>query len=125
MNLDAADIQQLRDLAYLVAGVLFIVDLKYLAHPKTAVRGNALGAAGMALAIAATVVGVPITWTYILIGAAVGTIVGWILAVKVKMTSMPEMVGILNGFGGGASVLVGGFVVTHRMLGMFVRKGRA
>jgi NAD(P) transhydrogenase subunit beta len=108
VSLDAATIQQLRDLAYLVAGVLFIVDLKFLAHPKTAVRGNALGAVGMALAIAATVVGAPITWTYILIGAAVGAVVGGILAVKVKMTSMPEMVGVLNGFGGGASVLVGG-----------------
>ncbi len=101
-------IQELRDLAYLVAAILFIIDLKWMAHPKSAVRGNYLGALGMAIAIAATVIGVPITWTYIAIGAAIGTIVGWIMAVRVKMTAMPEMVGILNGFGGGASVIVGG-----------------
>jgi NAD(P) transhydrogenase subunit beta len=100
--------QAWRDLAYLLASVLFILDLKMLAHPRTAVRGNYLGALGMAIAIAATVLGQPMTWTYVLVGAVVGTVVGWLMAVKVKMTAMPEMVGILNGFGGGASVLVGG-----------------
>ena len=100
-------IQDLRDLAYLVAAVLFIIDLKWMAHPKTAVRGNYVGALGMAIAIAATVLGQSMTWKYILIGAGVGTIIGWLMATKVKVTSMPEMVGILNGFGGGASVLVG------------------
>jgi NAD(P) transhydrogenase subunit beta len=79
-----------------------------MAHPRSAVRGNYLGAVGMARAIAATVIGVPITWTYIAVGALVGTIIGWLMAVRVKMTAMPEMVGILNGFGGGASVIVGG-----------------
>jgi len=100
-------IQDLRDLAYLVAAVLFIIDLKWMAHPKTAVRGNYVGALGMAIAIGATVLGQEMTWTYILIGAGVGSLIGWLMATKVKMTSMPEMVGILNGFGGGASVLVG------------------
>ena len=66
-------IQDLRDLAYLVAAVLFIVDLKWMAHPKTAVRGNYVGALGMAIAIAATVLGQEMTWKYILIGAGVGT----------------------------------------------------
>jgi len=101
-------VQDLRDLAYLFAAFLFIMDLKWLAHPRTAVRGNYAGALGMAIAIAATVLGQPMTWKYVLIGGAIGTIAGWIMAAKVKMTSMPEMVGILNGFGGGASVLVGG-----------------
>jgi len=100
--------QTWRDLAYLFASVLFIFDLKMLAHPRKAVRGNYVGAIGMAIAILATVLGQPMTWTYITIGAVAGTVIGWILAVKVKMTAMPEMVGILNGFGGGASVLVGG-----------------
>ena len=111
-------IQDLRDLAYLVAAVLFIIDLKWMAHPKTAVRGNYVGALGMAIAIAATVLGQSMTWKYILIGAAVGTIIGWLMAAKVKMTSMPEMVGILNGFGGGASVLVGGsaLLAAYQML---------
>jgi NAD(P) transhydrogenase subunit beta len=102
------NVQAWRDLAYLVASVLFILDLKMLAHPRTAVRGNYLGALGMAIAIVATVVGQPMTWTYVLVGAVAGTVIGWTLAVKVKMTAMPEMVGVLNGFGGGASVLVGG-----------------
>ena len=102
------DPQELRNLAYLVAGVLFIWDLMWMAHPRTAVRANLIGCVGMALAIAATAIGQDMTWEYILIGAAVGTVAGWIMAAKVKMTAMPEMVGILNGFGGGASVLVGG-----------------
>ena len=101
-------VQDLRDLAYLFAAVLFIFDLKWMAHPRTAVRGNFAGALGMAIAIAATVLGQPMTWHYVLIGAGVGTVAGWLMAAKVKMTSMPEMVGILNGFGGGASVLVAG-----------------
>jgi NAD(P) transhydrogenase subunit beta len=98
--------QSYRDLAYLVAAALFIFDLKMLAHPRTAVRGNWLGAVGMAIAVVATILGQPMTWTYILIGAGAGTVIGWLMAAKVRMTSMPEMVGILNGFGGGASVLV-------------------
>ncbi len=98
--------QALRDLAYLLAAVLFILDLKLLAHPRTAVRGNFLGVIGMAIAIGATVLGQPMTWKYVVIGALVGATVGCVMALKVRMTAMPEMVGILNGFGGGASVLV-------------------
>jgi NAD(P) transhydrogenase subunit beta len=100
--------QDLRDLVYLLAAVLFIFDLKWMAHPRTAVRGNVAGALGMAIAIVATVVGQPMTWEYIVIGAAVGTVAGGLMAAKVKMTAMPEMVGLLNGFGGGASILVAG-----------------
>ena len=99
--------QTLRDLAYLLAAILFIVDLKWMASPRTAVRGNWTGALGMGIAIAATVLGQPMTWTYILGGIVLGTLVGWVAAEKVKMTSMPEMVGLFNGFGGAASVLVG------------------
>ena len=93
---------------YLVASVCFILALKGLSSPTTARRGNYFGIAGMAIAILATVLGQPMTWTYVAIGAVAGTVIGWTLAVRVKMTAMPEMVGILNGFGGGASVLVGG-----------------
>jgi NAD(P) transhydrogenase subunit beta len=100
--------QALRDLAYLVAAALFIFDLKWMAHPRTAVRGNYAGALGMVIAIAATILGQQMTWKYILIGAGVGTVAGWLMAARVKMTAMPEMVGILNGFGGGASILVAG-----------------
>jgi NAD(P) transhydrogenase subunit beta len=101
------NVQAWRDLAYLVAAVLFIVDLKWMSSPRTAVRGNWTGALGMAVAIAATVLGQPMTWTYIVAGVVAGTLFGWVAAEKVKMTAMPEMVGLFNGFGGAASVLVG------------------
>jgi NAD(P) transhydrogenase subunit beta len=96
------------NIVYLVAAVLFILDLKWMAHPRTAVRGNAAGALGMALAIAATLLSQPLFWPYILVGAAIGAVIGAVAALRVKMTAMPEMVGLFNGFGGGASVLVAG-----------------
>ncbi len=97
-----------RDLVYLVAAVLFILDLKWMSHPRTAVRGNAAGALGMALAVAATLASEPLDWTWIVAGVAIGALIGTVVAVRVKMTAMPEMVGLFNGFGGGASVLVAG-----------------
>jgi len=100
--------QNLVNIVYLIAAVLFILDLKWMAHPRTAVRGNLVGAAAMALAILATLLAQKQDWGYILIGVVVGTVIGGIAALKVKMTSMPEMVGLFNGFGGGASVLVAG-----------------
>ena len=101
------NLQTWRDLAYLAAAVLFIADLKWMSSPRTAVRGNWTGALGMGVAIAATVLGQPMTWTFILVGAVAGAALGWLAAEKVKMTAMPEMVGLFNGFGGAASVLVG------------------
>ena len=63
-------IQDLRDLAYLVASVLFIIDLKWMAHPQDrGARQLSSAPLGMAIAIAATVLGQPMTWKYILIGA--------------------------------------------------------
>jgi H+-translocating NAD(P) transhydrogenase subunit beta len=100
--------QHLVNIIYLVAAVLFILDLQWMAHPRTAVRGNLVGTLGMLLAIAATLFSQQQDWMYILIGVAAGTVVGAVAALKVKMTSMPEMVGLFNGFGGGASVLVAG-----------------
>ncbi len=97
------------NIAYLVAAVLFILDLKWMAHPRTAVRGNFVGALAMGLAILATLLGnPPQSWTYILIGLFVGAVIGGATALKIKMTAMPEMVGLFNGFGGGASILVAG-----------------
>ncbi len=100
--------QQLRDVAYLVAAVLFILDLKWMAYPRKALRGNWAGVAGMALAIGATLLGERLEWNWIVGGALIGTAIGWIAAVRVEMTAMPEMVGLFNGFGGAASVLVSG-----------------
>jgi NAD(P) transhydrogenase subunit beta len=103
--------QHLVNIAYLVAAVLFILDLKWMSHPRTAVRGNLAGAVGMALAIAATLLADRYDWTYILIGVAIGSVVGAVAALRVKMTSMPELVGLFNGFGGAASVLVAGSAI--------------
>ena len=104
----------LLSLSYLIASVLFILGLKGLTHPRTAVRGNFLGAMGMLLAIVVTFLDREIlgagTQGYVLILAAilVGSGIGAVLALKIQMTAMPQMVALLNGFGGGASVLVAG-----------------
>ncbi|MBM4087956.1 MAG: NAD(P)(+) transhydrogenase (Re/Si-specific) subunit beta [Planctomycetes bacterium] len=99
-------------LVYLVAAALFIFGLKAMAHPKTAVRGNLLGAAGMLLAIVVALVTVwsepDASYSYIVIGAILGTAIGAVLAYRVRMTDMPQMVALFNGFGGLASVFVAG-----------------
>ena len=104
----------LLNLAYLAASVLFILGLKGLSHPRTAVRANLLGALGMLVAIVATfldrtVLGAGMQ-AFVLIFAAIllGSAIGAVLALKIEMTAMPQMVGLLNGFGGGASVIVAG-----------------
>jgi len=97
------------NLTYLVAAVLFIFGLKGLSHPRTAVRANLLGALGMLLAILVTLIDRSIvSYEIILAGIVVGSAVGALLAVRVQMTAMPQMVALLNGFGGVASTLVAG-----------------
>jgi len=96
-------------LIYLAAAVCFIFGLKRLSHPRTAVSGNQLAAVGMLVAIVATAVGGGIlTWQWMLMGIVIGSAIGAVIATKVKMTAMPEMVALLNGFGGAASALVAG-----------------
>ena len=96
-------------LAYLLAAVLFILGLKGLTHPRTAVRGNLLGALGMLIAVVATLAAQEVVgYVLIVIGLAIGTAIGAFLAVKIEMTAMPQMVALFNGFGGIASVLVAG-----------------
>ncbi|MEE8440572.1 MAG: NAD(P)(+) transhydrogenase (Re/Si-specific) subunit beta [Spirochaetia bacterium] len=98
--------------AYLIAAILFIVGLKGLSHPKTAVRGNMMGALGMLVAIVVTLVDQQvISWTYIIAGLAAGSLIGAILALRIQMTAMPQLVGLFNGFGGAASILVAGTVL--------------
>lgn len=93
--------------AYLLASVLFIVGLKMLSSARTARRGNLLGATGMLLAIVVTLLQRQIIdFTLIIVGLLIGSAIGLYLARTVQMTAMPQMVGILNGFGGGASALV-------------------
>ena len=94
-------------LGYLVAAVLFILGLKRLSRPRTAVRGNQFGAAGMLIAVVVTLTdNAIIGFEWIVGGLVLGTALGALLAVRVQMTAMPELVALFNGFGGGASVLV-------------------
>ncbi len=100
--------QKLVMLAYLFASVLFIFGIKGLTHPRTAVRGNMLGAMGMFVAAVVTLLAKGLDFKIILAGVCVGAAIGAIAALRVQMTGMPEMVAIFNGFGGIASVLVAG-----------------
>ncbi len=94
---------------YLVASACFILGLKRLSSPRTAPAGNRLAAVGMLIAIAATLFHQDIVrFEGIIAGAAIGAAIGAISARRVKMTAMPQMVAIFNGFGGGASALVAG-----------------
>ncbi len=103
------DKETLINLAYLVAAILFIVGLKGLTHPRTAVRGNLLGALAMLIAIVATLANQQIIGYWVIgVGVVIGSIIGIVLAVKIQMTAMPQLVALFNGFGGGASVLVAG-----------------
>ena len=106
------------NLAYLVASMLFIVAFKLMTGPRTAIRGNYLGAAGMGIALAAACFERPVAdsltahgaWPLVLLGiaAVIGSVIGVVMAVKYPMTGMPQMVALLNGFGGAASTLVAG-----------------
>ncbi len=99
----------LRELSYLVAAVFFIIGLKRLSSPATAVQGYRLSGLGMVLAIVLALLDQGIvSYQVIVAGIVVGGGLGLWMARSVKMTSMPQMVALLNGFGGGASLLVGG-----------------
>jgi len=96
-------------LGYLAAAVCFIFGLKQLSHPRTAVRGNVVGSVGMLLAIVLTFLDHNIVrFEFIAAGLVVGGVAGAVLALMIRITAMPQMVALLNGFGGGASVLVAG-----------------
>ena len=98
------------DFLYLVSIVLFIIGLKRLSHPETARRGNLVAAAGMGLAILVTLF-YPIensagNYPWIFGGIIIGAAVGYVAAIRVKMTAMPEMVSLFNGLGGACSMLI-------------------
>ena len=109
------------NLVYLAASVLFILGIRGLTHPRTAVRGNLLGAAGMLLAVVATLLDREIlgagaeAFVPILAAVALGAAIGAVLALRIQLTAMPEMVALLNAFGGGASALVAGAVLVDAM----------
>ena len=94
-------------ISYIVSAILFILGIKRLGKVNTARQGNFLSALGMLIAIIATMFkmdAIPLEW--VIGGILIGTIIGVISATRIAMTSMPEMVAIFNGFGGGSSALV-------------------
>ena len=104
-------------LLYLAAIVCFILALRFLSSPKFARRGNWVGGVGMLIAIATTLAIEGIgNWWLIILGAALGSVIGVVGARTVKMTAMPQMVALFNGVGGGAAALVA-FAEFHRDTG--------
>ena len=106
---------------YIIASVTYILGLKMLGHPETARRGNLIAAAGMTLAIFGTIFlyqGEVSSLIYILIAVAIviGTIIGWLVAKKVDMTKMPELVSMFNGMGGASAALIG-LIEFHHYIG--------
>ena len=92
---------------YLISAVLFILGLKQLSHPRTARKGNFAASLGMLIAILSTLfVKEVISFHLIITGVVIGGIIGIIGARRIEMTSMPQLVAIFNGLGGGASLLV-------------------
>ena len=100
--------QSLQNIAYLVAGVLFILSLGGLSKQESARRGNVFGIVGMLIALIATAASPSVTGYGVLAGAiGIGAVIGAVLAARVAMTSMPQLVAILHSFVGAAAVLVG------------------
>ena len=98
----------LNQILYLVSAVLFIIGIKRLGSPATARQGNMISGVGMLIAILVTLVDhAVVSYGVIVAGMVVGTALGIWQAYAVKMTAMPQMVALLNGFGGGASMIVG------------------
>ncbi|MBT8384353.1 MAG: NAD(P)(+) transhydrogenase (Re/Si-specific) subunit beta, partial [Bacteroidia bacterium] len=109
------------ELIYLIASITYILGLKMLGHPETARKGNLIAAAGMTLAIFGTIFlyqGEVPTTIYFLIGLAIiiGTVIGWLVAKKVEMTKMPELVSLFNGMGGASAALIG-LIEFHHYIG--------
>ena len=116
-------------LAYLLSSVLFILGLKNLSSPKTARRGNLFAMIAMLIAIIATLIKNEIVdFTFIITGLIIGSTIGVIIARRVSMTAMPQMVALFNGLGGGASAFVAlaeyyrltGGLTTHTIVSMII-----
>lgn len=102
------------NIAYVLAAILFIFGIKRLSSPKTARNGNTIAAVGMLIAIIATLVSYEsLNYKQVIAGMVIGSIIGALFATKVQMTQMPQMVALLNGFGGGASALVAAAEYLH------------
>ena len=94
-------------LSYLIAAIAFMLGIKYLSSPATARKGNLFASIGMLLAVTTTLFNENIiTYELIITGLILGSLIGVVLAKKVQMTAMPQMVAVFNGFGGAASALI-------------------
>ena len=119
------------EITYIIASVLFVIGLKMLSHPLTARRGNILAAFGMGFAIIATILfhrkdGEPIgNIALILAAIALGTLIGWVIAKRVKMTAMPQLVSFFNGMGGAAAALISMMEFPHVSPELIARTGMA
>jgi NAD(P) transhydrogenase subunit beta len=104
INITISDAIQI---SYLIAAIAFMLGIKYLSSPATARKGNLFASSGMLLAIITTLFNEKIiSYELIIIGVIAGSLIGVVLAKKVQMTAMPQLVAIFNGFGGAASALI-------------------
>ena len=105
MSILIENLSTLQNVIYIISSMLFITGIKMLGKEDTAVRGNLLSALAMFIAVSITLVNV-VNPLIIIIGISVGAIIGSVIALKVKMTSIPEMVALFNGFGGLATFFI-------------------
>ncbi len=108
----------LLNIAYLIAAITFMTGMKMLGSPKTARKGNLIAAAGMSIAVLATIFLhdkhiSALVYVLIFLAIAIGTFIGWYIAVKVEMTKMPELVSFFNGMGGATAALIGLLEYVH------------
>ena len=115
INLGVTSGEVIVEFSYLLAAVFFVIGLKKLSHPTTARRGNMWAAAGMLLAMVSTLIfhknvngeGIQlVNLVIILVAIATGTVLGSVIARRIQMTAMPQLVSFLNATGGAASALV-------------------
>ena len=119
------------EITYVIASVLFISGLKMLSHPLTARRGNSFAAIGMGMAVIATILfhhkdGKPIgNVGLILFAIGIGSVIGWFIAKRVKMTAMPQLVSFFNGMGGAAAALISMIEFPHVSQDLIAKSGMA
>jgi NAD(P) transhydrogenase subunit beta len=119
------------EITYILASVLFVIGLKMLSHPLRARKGNLYAASGMIMAVIATILfhrkdGEPIrNLGFIVAAIAIGTVIGWIIARRVKMTAMPQLVSFFNGMGGAAAALISIMEFPHISPQLLERTGMA
>ena len=101
-----ANIQVIQNIVYIISSVMFILGIKMLGKEATAVKGNYLSALAMFSAVAVTCLSLEIDIKIIFAGVLLGGLIGSLIAIKVKMTAIPEMVALFNGFGGLATFLI-------------------